>query len=284
MQDDEIERAVRNIESLGLRARPGANIRLQRGNYAGTPYQQVEDLHAMFRDPEVKAVWSGRGGSGSALLLPLLDYRLIRANPKVFVGFSDTTALHLGILRRARVVTFHGPAGISTFSPYSVKHMRAAFMDPASSYTVEANPAVAGRTISPGVATGPLVGGNLSVLSALVGTPYEAVFDGAIAFFEDINEQPYRVNRMLTQLVLAGRLSRATGVMLGTCRGCVTPPDEPGLTIEETVIDRIEPLRVPAASGFSFGHVAQNFTIPMGVRARLDATARTLTVLEPAVT
>ena len=132
MQDEEIERAVRNVESLGLRVKLGANIRLQRGNYAGTPYQQVEDLHAMFRDREVKAVWSGRGGSGCALLLPLLDYGLIlRANPKVFVGFSDTTALHLGILRHARIVTFHGPAGHHRRSrPIRSSTCAPRFMDP----------------------------------------------------------------------------------------------------------------------------------------------------------
>jgi muramoyltetrapeptide carboxypeptidase len=283
MSDDEIERAVRNIESLGLRVKTGAGIRLRRGNYAGTPYQQVEDLHAMFRDREVKAVWSGRGGSGCALLLPLLDYRLIRANAKVFMGFSDTTALHLGIARHARIVTFHGPAGISTFSPYSVEHMRAAFMEPRREFTVGRNPAFTERTIRRGVATGTLMGGNLAVLSSLVGTPYAAVFDRSIAFFEDVNEQPYRINRMLAQLVLSGDLGRAAGVMLGTCRNCVAPPDEASLTLEETIVDRIEPLPVPSAYGFAFGHVAQHFTIPMGIRARLDATARTLTVLEPAV-
>ncbi len=283
MEDDEIERAVRNIESMGLRVKTGVSIRLRRGNYAGTPYQQVADLHEMFRDREVQAVWSGRGGSGCALLLPLLDYRLIRANPKVFVGFSDTTALHLGILRHARMVTFHGPAGVSTFSPYSVAHMRAAFMDPRPTFTIAPNPMFPERTIRGGVATGPLVGGNLAVLTALVGTPYEATFDGAIAFFEDVNEAPYRVNRMLTQLVLGGRLARAAGVMLGTCQRCASAPEEPSLTMEETLTDRIEPLGIPAAYGFSFGHVSQHFTIPIGVRARFDATAHTLTFLEPAV-
>src|SRR5438876_7757697 len=230
MQDDEIERAVRNIESMDLRVKMGANIRLRRGNYAGTPYQQVQDIHAMFRDPEVKAVWSGRGGSGCSLLLPLLDYRMIRAHAKVFVGLSDATALHLAIGRYAGIVTFHGPAGISTFSPYSVAYLRAAFMEPRATYTIvgaeenrrlaEGDPLYVERTIHRGVATGPLVGGNLAVLTALVGTPYAARLGGAIAFFEDINEAPYRVNRMLTQLVQSGELSRAAGVMFGVCRKC----------------------------------------------------------------
>lgn len=293
MDDAQIERAVRNIESMGLRVRTGANIRLRRGNYAGTPLQQVDDFHAMVRDREVKAIWSGRGGSGCSLLLPLLDYGLIRANAKVFVGVSDVTALHLAILRHAGLVTFHGPAGISAFSDYSVKYLRAAFMEPMPSYTITgadenrrrgaSEPEYTERTITPGVATGPLVGGNLSVLSALVGTPYAARMAGTIVFLEDINEEPYRINRMLTQLVQAGELSRANAVMFGACAGCRTPPDEPALTLEETFRDRLEPLHVPVATGLSFGHVAQHFTMPLGIRARLDASERALTILEPAV-
>jgi muramoyltetrapeptide carboxypeptidase len=293
MEDAQVERAVRNIESMGLRVKPGANIRLRRGNYAGTPIQQVEDFHAMVRDREVKAIWSGRGGSGCSLLLPLLDYGLIRANAKVIIGLSDVTALHLAILRHAGLVTFHGPAGISTFSDYSLKYLRAAFMEPKPTYTIvgaeenrrrgEAEPEYTERTITPGAATGPLIGGNLSVLSALVGTPYAARMKGAIVFLEDINEEPYRINRMLTQLLQSGELTRAHAVMFGACAGCRTPPDEPSLTLDETFRDRLEPLHVPAATGLSFGHVMHHFTIPLGIRARFDASERTLTMLEPAV-
>lgn len=293
MDDAQIERAVRNIESMGLKVKPGANIRLRRGNYSGTPYQQVEDLHAMVRDREVKAIWCGRGGSGCSLLLPLLDYRLIRAHAKVIIGLSDVTALHLAILRHAGLVTFHGPAGISTFSDYSLKYLRAAFMEPKPTYTIvgaeenhrrgASEPEYAERTITPGIASGPLIGGNLSVLSALVGTPYAARMKGAIVFLEDINEEPYRINRMLTQLVQSGELARAHAVMFGTCARCRTPPDEPALTLEETLRDRLEPLHVPAATGLSFGHVQYHFTIPLGIRARLHAGERTLTLLEPAV-
>jgi muramoyltetrapeptide carboxypeptidase len=293
MDDAQIEKAVRNIESMGLKVKPGAGLRLRRGNYAGTPYQQVEDFHAMVRDREVKAIWAGRGGSGCSLLLPLLDYKLIRAHAKVFIGVSDVTALHLAILRHAGVVTFHGPAGISTFSDYSVEHLRAAFMEPRPSYTIvgaeenrrrgESQPEFTERTITPGVAMGRLVGGNLSVLSALVGTPYAARMKGTIVFLEDINEEPYRINRMLTQLVQSGELPSAHGVMFGACAGCRTPAGEPALTLEETLRDRLEPLHVPAVTGLSFGHVAYHFTIPLGIRARLDATERTLTLLEPAV-
>jgi muramoyltetrapeptide carboxypeptidase len=281
MSDAHIERAVRNIESMGLRVSVGANTRLHRGNYAGTPQQQAADFHAMVRDREVKAIWCGRGGSGCSLLLPLLDYRLIRANAKVIVGMSDVTALHLAILRRAGLVTFHGPAGISTFSEYSVKYLRAAFMEPAPSYSIDTGSNA--LTIAPGVATGPLVGGNLSVLAALVGTPYAARMAGAIVFLEDVDEAPYRINRMLTQLAQSGELTRAAAVMFGGCTDCTVPPGEATLSLEETLRDRLEPLHVPAAMGLSFGHLTRHFTMPLGIRARFDPAGSTLTILEPAV-
>jgi muramoyltetrapeptide carboxypeptidase len=287
MEDRHVELAVSNLESFGLRVRLGDNIRLRRGNYAGTPFQQVQDFHAMVRDREVKAIWCGRGGSGGSLMLPLLDYQLIRAHPKVIVGFSDFTAALLAITRHAGLVTFHGPVGISTFSQFSAANLRAVLMEARAGHTLAAaegaNAQPAAQTLVPGVATGPLVGGNLSVLAALVGTPYAARMRGTIAFLEDVDEAPYRINRMLTQLIQAGELSRAAGVMFGTCADCVVHDGSPTLTLEETLRDRLEPLKIPAAIGLSFGHVSRHFTIPLGVRARFDATARTTTLLEPAV-
>jgi muramoyltetrapeptide carboxypeptidase len=271
----------------------GENIRLKRGTYAGTPFQQVQDLHAMFLDREVMAIWGGRGGSGCSLLLPLLDYQLIRSHAKILVGFSDITALHLAIYRHAGIVTYHGPAAISTFSDYSVTHLRAVLMEPRPELTIHGaaenrargagEPAFAERVIRPGTATGPLVGGNLAVLTALVGTPYAARMKGAIAFLEDINEAPYRINRMLTQLDQSGDLPHAAGAMLGVFVRCEATPGEPSLTLAETLEDRFGALAIPSASGFSFGHIRQHFTIPLGIRARLDTEAFTLALLEPAV-
>jgi muramoyltetrapeptide carboxypeptidase len=294
MDDMQIERGVRNIESMGLGVKLGANVRLARGNYSGLLAQQLDDLHSMFLDRDVRAVWGGRGGSGCSSLLPLIRYDLIRRHAKILVGFSDVTALHLAIHRHAGLVTFHGPAAISTFSDYSMEHLRAVLMEPQATLairTAEENrqkareqPQFAQRILSEGVATGPLVGGNLAVLSALAGTPYAARMRGRIVFLEEIGEAPYRVNRMLTQLVQSGELSRAAGVMLGVFTRCVAPPGEASLTLEETLVDVVEPLGVPAGYGYSFGHIAHHFTIPLGVHARLDTGERTLTLLEPAVT
>ena len=288
MEERHVELAVSNLESFGMRVRLGDNIRLRRGNYAGTPFQQVQDFHAMVRDREVKAIWCGRGGSGGSLMLPLLDYRLIRAHAKIIVGFSDFTATLLAITRHAGLVTFHGPVGISSFSEYSAANLRAVLMEARPGHELvaakDANAQPAEQTLVPGVATGPLIGGNLSVLAALVGTPYAARMRGAIAFLEDVDEEPYRINRMLTQLVQSGDLSHAAGVMFGKCAKCEVRDGGPTLSLEETLRDRLEPLKIPSAIGLSFGHVSRHFTIPLGIRARFDATARTTTLLEAAVT
>jgi muramoyltetrapeptide carboxypeptidase len=293
MEDEHVEKSVRNLESLGLRVKLGANLRLKRGNFGGTPYQQVADLHAMFADREVKAIWAGRGGSGGAQLLHLIDWRLARANPKIVCGYSDVTALHLGLQRVAGIVSFHSPQAIGTWTDYSREHLVAAIMEPkvpgkilpspGNRERAARNPDFAEHVLRPGVAEGPLIGGNLSVLSALAGTPYGAQMRGRVVFLEEINEAPYRVNRMLTHLTLTGDLPGAAAVMLGVFIKCGPPDDEPSLTLAETLADRIHPLRVPAAYGLSFGHIADQFTLPLGIRARFDASERTLTMLEAAV-
>ena len=291
--DRSIEKAVRNIETLGFKVKPGANLREVHGNYAGSVQQRLDDLHAMFADPEVKAIWCIRGGSGCISLLAHLDYKLIRSHPKVLLGYSDITALHLAIQRHARLVTFHGPVASSTMSDYSSEHMLAVLMDPQPSYTIpmalensrralEA-PHFAMRTVHGGIATGPLTGGNLSLVSALAGTPYAADFRNSILFLEEINEAPYRIDRWMTQLDLSLGLDKAAGVMIGICEDCGPEPEDISLTLDQTLDLHLQPLKIPAVTGYSIGHIRNQFTIPMGVRATLDTERQTVTLLEPAV-
>ena len=291
--DAAIEQAVRHIEALGLRAKQGTYLREVWGNYGGTVAARIADLHAMFRDPEVKAIWAIRGGSGCISLLRHLDYRLIRTHPKILLGYSDITALHLAIHRHAGLVTFHGPVASSTPSDYSTQHLLAVLMEPRDSYTIPMStendlralidPLYATRTVHGGVAEGPLIGGNLSLVSALAGTPYAADFAGSLLFIEEVNEEPYRIDRWLTQLDLAVGLDKAAGVMIGICDNCGPQGDGPSLTLDETLDVHLRPLRVPAVTGYSFGHIRHQFTLPVGVRARLDTEARTVTLLEPGV-
>lgn len=291
--DEALEKAVANIESLGLRARIGGNIHYVYGNYAGTVRQRLDDLHAMFLDPEIKAVWAIRGGSGCISLLEHIDYRLIRAHPKVLIGYSDITCLHLAILKHAGLVTFHGPVASSTFSDYVVTHLQNVLMTPHDNYTItmSAENALAGgehanyriRTIHAGTATGRLIGGNLSLFSALAGTPYAADFTGAILYLEDVNEEPYRIDRMMTQLQLSQGYRHAAAVMLGIFENCEGVEGEGALTLDETVDQHLLPLTRPAVAGYSFGHIRHQFTMPVGILARLDTAQQTLTLLEPGV-
>jgi muramoyltetrapeptide carboxypeptidase len=291
--DPAIEKAVQHIESLGLRVRQGTYLRDVWGNYGGTVAARIADLHAMYRDPEVKAIWAIRGGSGCISLLRHLDYRLIRTHPKILLGYSDITALHLAIHRHAGVVTFHGPVASSTPSDYATEHLLAVLMEPRASYTIPMSvendrraldePWYATRTVHAGVAEGPLIGGNLSLVSALAGTPYAADFTGGLLFLEEVNEEPYRIDRWMTQLDLAVGFDKAAGVMIGICENCGPQGDGPSLTLDETLDVHLQPLRVPAVTGYSFGHIRNQFTMPVGIRGRLDTEARTVTLLEPAV-
>jgi muramoyltetrapeptide carboxypeptidase len=263
------------------------------GNYGGTVAARIADLHGMFRDPEVKAIWAIRGGSGCISLLKHLDFDLIRKHPKILLGYSDITALHLAIHRHAGVVTFHGPVASSTPSDYSNEHMLAVLMDPRASYTIPmaaenarralTEPHYAVRTVHEGRATGPLMGGNLSLVAALAGTPYAADIRDSLLFIEEVNEEPYRIDRWMTQLDLAGGLDKAAGVMIGICENCGPQGNGSSLTLDETFDVHLQPLHVPAVTGYSIGHIRSQFTIPVGVRATLDTAAQTLTLLEPAV-
>jgi muramoyltetrapeptide carboxypeptidase len=291
--DASIEKSVRHIEALGFRVVPGAHLREVHGNYAGSVQQRVADLHAMFADPAVKAIWCIRGGSGCISLLASIDYALVRANPKVLLGYSDITALHLAIHRHAGLVTFHGPVASSTPSDYSTAHMLAVLMDPQPTYTIPmamenarralADPHYAIRTVHGGSATGTLMGGNLSMVSALVGTPYAADFRGSILFIEEVNEAPYRIDRWMTQLDLAVGLGKAAAVMIGICDQCEGGDEDMTLTLDETLDIHLRPLKAPAVTGYSFGHIRDQFTLPVGVRATLDAERQTVTLLEAAV-
>jgi muramoyltetrapeptide carboxypeptidase len=247
----------------------------------------------MFRDPDVKAIWAIRGGSGCISLLKHLDFDLIRKHPKILLGYSDITALHLAIHRHAGVVTFHGPVASSTLSDYAKEHMLAVLSDPRATYTIPMSvenaqralqePQYAIRTVHGGTATGPLLGGNLSLVSALAGTPYAADFKDSLLFIEEVNEEPYRIDRWMTQLDLAVGLDKAAGVMIGICENCGPQGNGSSLTLDETFDVHLQALHVPAVTGYSIGHIRNQFTIPVGVRATLDTERQTVTLLEPAV-
>ena len=293
LDDATLQRGVSNLESLGFRVKLGANVRAAHGGYAGTVAQRLDDLHTMFLDREVKAIWAARGGSGCSALLPGIQYELIRNHPKILVGYSDITALHLAIHRHAGLVTFHGPVAPSTPTDYAVTQMQAVLMSPRpeteiamsveNSRMAAERPEFALRTFRDGIAEGRLIGGNLSVVCALIGTPYAAEMKNRLVFLEDVGEAPYRIDRMLTQLQQSQDLKTAAGIMLGVFQKSNVPAGEASLTLDEVLDGHFAASTVPAVYGYSFGHIQHQCTIPVGIKARLDTRSQTLTLLEPAV-
>lgn len=291
LDDEGLQKAVTNLESLGLRVKMGAHLRAERGFTAGSDPERLADLHAMFADPQVAGVWCARGGYGCSRLLPAIDYKLIRRNPKVLVGYSDITALHQAIHRETGLVTFHGPVAASDFTDYTRAQVQALLFDGAGSHVIFLSEANRARTepefqpavIAPGRARGVLAGGNLSLLSALAGTGYDLDAAGKLLFIEDVGEKPYRIDRMLTQLRQNTDLRRAAGIALGVFSDCEAKPGERSLTLLETLTDRLGDLGVPVVYGLSFGHIADQCTLPVGIAAELDVERMSVTVLEAGV-
>lgn len=279
------------LEALGLRPVRGEHVLARHGYLAGTDAQRAADVNRMFADPDIDAIVAVRGGWGAARILPLLDYDAIRAHPKIFLGYSDITALHMALHQRTGLITFHGPVGSSRWNEYSVGYLRQILFEGGA--PTLANPEELGddlavtadrvRTLTPGTARGTLLGGNLTVLSAIVGSDYLPAFDGAILFLEDVGENIYRVDRMLTQLALAGILGRVAGVVFGKCSDCGPGGGYGSLTMEEVLDHHLGRLGVPAWEGAMIGHIREQWTVPVGVQAEIDAAAGTVRLLEPAV-
>jgi muramoyltetrapeptide carboxypeptidase len=281
------------IIALGLKPKRAAHLLGRYGYLSGTDKDRAADVNAMFADKSVRAIFAVRGGWGCARILPYLDYDVIRANPKLLIGYSDITALHMAIAAKANVTSLHGPNGSSAWGKTSVDSFREiAFGGGTPTYR---NPSATEdrliqkkwrtQTIHPGVARGRLLGGNLTVLSALVGTPYLPNFDGAILFLEDIDEAEYRIDRMLTQLGQAGILRKLSGVVFGQCTNCKARETVSygAFTLSDVLSQHIGVLSIPAFQGAFVGHMPDQFTLPVGVLAEMDAQAGTLRLLEAAV-
>lgn len=289
-RESDVAEVERTLRDLGLRTVRGRHVLDRRGYLAGADEHRAADLHRMLADPAVDAVLALRGGWGCNRILPLLDYELIRQHPKVLMGFSDITSLLIALYARCGLVTFHGPVGISTWNDFTVDYARRVLYD--GEQVTMRNPRHVGprgpimrdriSTIRPGTARGRLVGGNLSVLVSMLGTPYLPDWNGHILFLEDTEEDVYRIDRMLTQLSLAGILAQLSGIVFGKCTNCEA--DEPSLTLGQVLYDHFGRLGVPSFHGAMIGHISDKFTVPLGVEAEIDAASGTIQLLEPAVT
>ena len=289
----QIELVEEAMIAMGLRPKRAPHVLSRFGYLAGADKDRATDINAMFADKEIKAIFAVRGGWGSARLLPFLDWNIIRANPKLLTGFSDITALHMAIAAKAGFVTLHGPNASSAWGKSSWDHFRSIAFDGATPTLV--NPAGSEdrlvqrrwrtQTLTPGKARGRLLGGNLTVLTALAGSGYLPSFDGAILFLEDVGEAEYRIDRMLTQLALAGVLKNLAGAVFGQCTDCTGSSSGVygGFTLNDVLRQHLGSLGIPVYSGAYFGHITDQFTLPQGVMTEIDADAGTLRLLEPAV-
>ncbi len=282
--DAQYDRAVLNLEALGLKIKPGKHVRKKYGYLGGTDAERLADLHDMFKDDEVEAIWCVRGGYGCARLLPDINFKLIKQHPKMIIGYSDITALLVAIYQETGLVGCHGPLAFSEFTDYTLQHVKATIFqkNETHQFGLAATPIEPLDVIHPGTATGRLTGGNLSLLASMMGTPYQPKFKNHLVFIEDVGEKPYRIDRMLTQL-LQGGLGEAAGILLGTFADCKAPPNANSLTLSQTLHDRLGKLNIPVVYGLSFGHVDDQFTLPVGVLAELKAESGELVLLESPV-
>lgn len=272
------------LEALGFNVILGPSCYETYGGYlAGSVAQRVADIHDMFENPEIDAVMCIRGGYGAVQLLPLLNYAMIRDHPKLFIGYSDVTALHTALGQKAGLATVHGPMLVSDMNGFSLGSLLRILQNADVPLTLYNPPGNEISCLVPGVAQGQLVGGNLSLIASTIGTPHEINTKGKILFLEEIGEEPYRIDRMFTQLQLAGKLADATGFVCGQWTDCEPKQYTDGFTVTDLLKKFIAPYNKPAIYNVQAGHGTPTLTLPLGVAVTVDATQKKLIVEESVV-
>ncbi|MDO6810547.1 LD-carboxypeptidase [Zobellia galactanivorans] len=288
-----LEEAKKTLKSMGFKPFHTNRIIGNYGYLSNTDEERAKDLNEMFANPDIDGILCARGGYGCTRIMQMIDYETIKKNGKTFIGFSDITALLNGIYQETGLVTFHGPVGSTLNDPYSIRQLEKVVMFPRAPLAIQnvellnpelrTNPEFERYTITEGIATGKLVGGSLTLINALIGTPHEIDFTDTIVCIEDVEEAPYRIDRMLTQLIEGSTFKKAAGILIGVCAGCNASTNPKSFSLKEVMLDRIRPLGIPAVYGMSFGHVENNFTFPIGITGKMDAAKMNLQLLEKAV-
>jgi len=288
-----LKKALETLEKMGFKAHHTSRILGNHGYFSDTDEQRAMDLNEMFADSRIDAILCARGGYGCTRILDLLDYATIRANPKALIGFSDVTALLQAIHKETGLVCFHGPVGSTLDDPYGQKYFNKVLVQGKDSLKIKnvklreteflENPEYDRYTIVPGMGEGALIGGSLTLVTSMIGSAHEMDFTDKLVFLEDVGEAPYRMDRMLTQLIHGSTFPKAAGIIFGVCMDCDREKKIDNFTLREVLMDRIAPLGIPAAYGMSFGHVPGNFTLPLGIQAAFDAGKLRLKLLERAV-
>lgn len=289
ISQNELNNSIKNIEGLGFKTVYRNSILEKSGYFAGEDKKRADELIEMFSRKDVDGIFCVRGGYGCARILPLLDYEIIKNNPKVLIGYSDVTALLYGIYSKTGLVCFHGPVGISTFNEFSVMYLKNTLIYPHENLELISEPeeGTSPVVISSGKAEGELIGGNLSIVVSMIGTSYDVDYKDKIVFLEETGEEPYRVDRMLTQMIQSGKFDNAAGIAMGIFEKCEPKEKEPAFSssfsLMEVLFDRLSGLGIPVIYGLSFGHIKNKFTLPFGIKSELNADNHTLSLLEKAV-
>jgi muramoyltetrapeptide carboxypeptidase len=280
--DESIQKATLAIEAAGFSVLHGDTLKLRHGYLAGTDAQRAAELQQLFENRNVHGIVAMRGGWGCARLLPLLNLHKAAENPKVLSGFSDITTLLLAFQAQTGMVTFHGPVGNSTWEGFTSTQFLQLTTE-TGPHTLRVLPGQNHGVLHGGKNTGILLGGNLTVLCALLGTLWQPDFTNAILFLEETEEEPYAIDRLLTQLELAGVLGKLNGIVWGACTKCEAEEPDKSFTLTEVLQQKLGGLGIPVVTGFPFGHVRDKLTLPLGVSCTLDAENGTLTLNESAV-
>lgn len=282
--DIQVETFTTILKSLGFNVIHGKTLTEKFGYFAGTDELRANEINELFANKNVKGIFCMKGGWGCARILDKIDYSLIEKNPKVLIGFSDITALLIAITTKTGLITFHGPVGNSGWNDFT-KSVFNNVVTISKTYNFPENPASENKPImiNPGKANGELVGGNLTVLSSLIGTGYLPDWKNKILFLEEVKEEPYSIDRMLTQLKLSGALNSISGFVFGKCAKCLAEEPLKSFTFHEVLMQHIQSLGIPAFYGAMIGHIENKLTIPIGIKASMDAEKGTISLHENSV-
>ncbi len=279
-----VEKIEKRMAELGFRTKIGKTIYEQAGYLAGSDQMRADELMEFYQDKSIRAILTMRGGWGCSRILDLLDYDIIKNNPKVLIGFSDITSLVNAVYKKTGIITFHGPCGYSSWKEFTTNNVLKAIVG-GQPFTMK-NPADYQEgllTLSPGKAQGRLVGGNLTVVMSMIGTEYEPEWQNNIFFLEEIGEEPYRIDRMLWQLKQHKVFDKVNGVVIGSLHKCQPEEPEKSFSLQEIIDQHFKDASFPVYQGATFGHLQPKFTLPIGVMAELDADKCTIRTLEKSV-
>jgi len=283
-EPETIERITTKLAELGFRCKVGKTVYEHFGYLAGPDQMRADELMEFYQDTSIKAILTMRGGWGCARILDLLDYNIITQNPKILMGFSDITSLVNAVYLKTGIVTYHGPCGYSTWTDFSTGYVTKAVVL-GTPFTMK-NPDDYQTdliTLSPGKAEGELIGGNITVIVSMIGTPYEPDWQDKILFLEETNEEPYRIDRMFWQMKQAGIFEKVKGIVFGSFNKCFPEEPEKSFTLHEVLEQHFKGLSIPVYMGATFGHMSPKFTLPVGVLAEIDADHFTIRTLERSV-